>query len=132
MNNEQQPVAWWNPTKDTVSTDPIHRNNPDYVPLYTEPVQREWVGLTSKERFQIQREMEKYYDFVNQCKTVCLPEFAHAIETKLMEKNRIERIVFPTMLRRMWSGSEVQQWLDEHVNGGKHEPKPNQDICGND
>ena len=28
-----------------------------------------------------------------------------------------ERIVFPTMLRKMWSGGEVQQWLDENVNG---------------
>ena len=27
-----------------------------------------------------------------------------------------ERVVFPTMLRKMWSGSEVQAWLDEHVN----------------
>jgi len=25
-------------------------------------------------------------------------------------------IVFPTALRKMWSGSEVQAWLDEHVN----------------
>ena len=29
-----------------------------------------------------------------------------------------ERIVFPAMLRKMWSGGEVQQWLDENVNGG--------------
>ena len=29
-----------------------------------------------------------------------------------------ERIVFPTMLRKMWSGGEVQQWLDENVNEG--------------
>ncbi len=27
-----------------------------------------------------------------------------------------ERVVFPTMLRQMWSGGEVQAWLDEHVN----------------
>lgn len=26
---------------------------------------------------------------------------------------------FPTMLRRMWSGSDVQDWLDKHVNGGQ-------------
>jgi hypothetical protein len=26
------------------------------------------------------------------------------------------RVVFPTMLRKMWSGSEVQAWLDENVN----------------
>ena len=25
-------------------------------------------------------------------------------------------IFFPTMLRKMWSGSEVQAWLDENVN----------------
>ena len=29
-----------------------------------------------------------------------------------------ERIVFPTMLRKMWSGGEVQQWLDKNVNVG--------------
>jgi hypothetical protein len=27
-----------------------------------------------------------------------------------------KRVVFPTMLRKMWSGTEVQAWLDEHVN----------------
>ena len=27
-----------------------------------------------------------------------------------------ERVKFPTMLRKMWSGSEVQAWLDETVN----------------
>jgi ATPase subunit of ABC transporter with duplicated ATPase domains len=27
-----------------------------------------------------------------------------------------QRVVFPTMLRKMWSGSEVQAWLDETVN----------------
>ncbi len=30
-----------------------------------------------------------------------------------------EWVVFPTMLRKMWSGGEVQAWLDEHVNGGE-------------
>jgi hypothetical protein len=28
-------------------------------------------------------------------------------------------LMFPTMLRKMWSGSEVQAWLDENVNGIK-------------
>ena len=27
-----------------------------------------------------------------------------------------KKVVFPTMLRKMWSGSEVQAWLDENVN----------------
>jgi len=31
-----------------------------------------------------------------------------------------ERIVFPTMLRKMWSGTEVQAWLDENVNKEKN------------
>jgi hypothetical protein len=26
------------------------------------------------------------------------------------------RIKFPVALRKMWTGQEVQQWLDEHVN----------------
>ena len=26
-----------------------------------------------------------------------------------------ERIIFPTILRKMWSGGEVQKWLDEYV-----------------
>ena len=30
-----------------------------------------------------------------------------------------ERVVFPTMLRKMWSGGEVQAWLYEHVNKEK-------------
>ena len=30
------------------------------------------------------------------------------------------RVVFPTMLRKMWSGSEVQAWLDENVNKEKN------------
>jgi hypothetical protein len=31
-----------------------------------------------------------------------------------------KRVVFPTMLRKMWSGTEVQAWLDEHVNKEKN------------
>ncbi|CAB4121027.1 hypothetical protein UFOVP10_7 [uncultured Caudovirales phage] len=32
-----------------------------------------------------------------------------------------ERVVFPTMLRKMWSGGEVQAWLDENVNKEKND-----------
>ena len=31
-----------------------------------------------------------------------------------------ERVIFPTMLRKMWSGGEVQAWLDENVNKEKN------------
>jgi len=30
------------------------------------------------------------------------------------------KVVFPTMLRKMWSGGEVQAWLDENVNKGNN------------
>lgn len=28
-----------------------------------------------------------------------------------------KRIIFPTSLRKMWSGTDVQHWLDENANG---------------
>ena len=34
---EQKPVAWWNQSKDSVSTDPVHRHNSDCQPLYITP-----------------------------------------------------------------------------------------------
>jgi len=39
-----------------------------------------------------------------------VPLYTHPKHTK---------VVFPTMLRKMWSGSEVQAWLDENVNKEK-------------
>jgi hypothetical protein len=53
----------------------------------TQVYKRPWVGLTRTERFEIEEAMSKYYDYQHQCKTVCLPEFAAAIEAKLREKN---------------------------------------------
>lgn len=35
---------------------------------------------------------------------------------QMMQLRKRERVVFPTMLRKMWSGGEVQAWLDENVN----------------
>lgn len=35
------------------------------------------------------------------------------------KKPQRTKVVFPTMLRKMWSGSEVQAWLDENVNKEK-------------
>lgn len=52
-----------------------------------EVVKKEWVGLTRAERFEIEKAMSQYYDYRHECKTVCLPEFAAAIEAKLKEKN---------------------------------------------
>lgn len=50
---------------------------------------RGWVGLTRAECLQIEKDMAKYYDYRHECKTVCLPEFAKAIEAKLKEKNEM-------------------------------------------
>ncbi|MNT69035.1 hypothetical protein D3C72_2073140 [compost metagenome] len=36
---------------------------------------------------------------------------------------KAEHIVFPAHLRKMWSGGEVQAWLDNHQ--GITPPKPN-------
>jgi hypothetical protein len=55
--------------------------------LVYQAMPRTWVGLTREDRFQIQKDMSKYYDYQHECKTVCLPEFAEAIEAKLKEKN---------------------------------------------
>ena len=46
---EPEPVAWWNPIKDSVSTDPYYRKNKDCIPLYTAPPKKEWVGLPNDE-----------------------------------------------------------------------------------
>ena len=37
------------------------------------------------------------------------------VESKLNPIRR-PKVLFPTMLRKMWSGAEVQAWLDENVN----------------
>jgi hypothetical protein len=43
-------------------------------------------------------------------------ELEQFINTTSQQPKR-ERVLFPTMLRRMWSGGDVQEWLDKHVNG---------------
>lgn len=32
---------------------------------------------------------------------------------KLIDADKLPK--FPTMLRKMWSGGEVQQWIDENI-----------------
>ena len=73
---QQGPVAWWNKAKDTVSTDPVHRHNPDCQPLYAAPQQRKpWVGLTVEEVDELQSGLSASHADVR------------AIEAKLKEKN---------------------------------------------
>ena len=41
---------------------------------------------------------------------------AYSKRRPLLYAHPPKRVVFPTMLRKMWSGAEVQAWLDEHLN----------------
>lgn len=79
---KQKPVAWWNPKKDTVSCDPVHRHHPDCVPLYTVPPKREWVGLTDEEIGTL-----TVFDGLHHVETPLLADFARAVEAKLKELN---------------------------------------------
>lgn len=45
------------------------------------------------------------------------PDISHAV---LHRPSKRDRVLFPTMLRKMWSGGEVQAWLDENVNKEKN------------
>lgn len=37
-----------------------------------------------------------------------------------MKADAIEELTFPTMLRKMWSGGEVQEWLDQQADISRH------------
>ena len=74
---EQEPVAW-------ISTGParmIHWTSDkpaygdDWIPLYTTPTQREWVGLTKDEILEARWHNKSSY------------KFARVLEAKLKEKN---------------------------------------------
>jgi hypothetical protein len=39
------------------------------------------------------------------------------VDVPLFKSTQRKRVLFPTMLRKMWSGGEVQAWLDNNVNG---------------
>lgn len=43
-----------------------------------------------------------------------------SLEWALVNLAQREWIKFPITLRKMWSGSEVQAWLDENVNKERH------------
>ena len=76
--------------RDMLDAQPVPEISPESLHNILEAMgyaPRPWVGLTRTERFEIEEAMSKYYDYQHQCKTVCLPEFAAAIEAKLKEKN---------------------------------------------
>ena len=70
---EQEPVAWQDPQYKTL-IEP-HKAHPDWIPLYTAPPKREWVGLTRRELDIATLGLEDLSDCYK------------AIEAKLKEKN---------------------------------------------
>ena len=70
---EQEPSAWQDPQYKTL-IEP-HKAHPDWIPLYTAPPKREWVGLTRRELDIATLGLEDLGDCYK------------AIEAKLKEKN---------------------------------------------
>ncbi len=98
---KQEPVAWVENLTDAQPHCVIDLNycsvaqhkrgdHLKYIPLYTDPTPCQTCEALAR--------------------TVMMDQASH--DTRLQR----ERVKFPTMLRKMWSGSEVQAWLDETVN----------------
>ena len=105
---------------------------------FEEKLQRPWVGLTNDERKALERFTEtcddgEGYDVPKQMMqrlaqigvvhhtsggVYSTTEFGRWVIDAAPPQR--ERVVFPTMLRKMWSGGEVQAWLDENVNKEKN------------
>ena len=85
---EQKPVAWISgkslaEVKDFDATAYGRGGFDDAVPLYTEPPQREWVGLTTEQKIGIWEEYSRLTDSI-----IPTPEaLFKVIETLLKEKN---------------------------------------------
>jgi hypothetical protein len=66
---------------------------------------------------------EKTFSAISKLKDIEME--LHRLKNALEMANRAleakrQNVVFPTMLRKMWSGGEVQAWLDENVNKDKN------------
>lgn len=48
-------------------------------------------------------------------KCTCKSTLGHSRSCAMFDESMMAPPKFPTMLRKMWSGAEVQAWLDEHV-----------------
>jgi hypothetical protein len=128
---KQEPVAWMYDFLNTDNRDEVIRNwtTQDYAdierekgfnvrPLYTHPPKKQephsWYSaehdewMTNKTR----KEHEALNSYTHKVGGFDLPLYTTPPQR--------ERVVFPTMLRKMWSGGEVQAWLDENVNKEKN------------
>ena len=79
-----EPVAWLFKRENAmpiITDDPDHKDG-SWIPLYTAPPKKEWVGLTDEEKVEIQA--LKWWDWED---TFDLDGYTRAIEAKLKEKN---------------------------------------------
>ena len=91
LETEQEPVAWitdggkgelwWYQSSKFDEEGNLIGPNPDDIPLYTAPPQREWVGLTDQEINSVCYKRDWTAPWTN-------TTFARAIEAKLREKNK--------------------------------------------
>lgn len=70
--------------------------------------------------FDVEVEGQIIVDWLVMCEKDIEPD-AHNIRALYTAPPPQERIVFPTSIRKMWSGSDVQLWLDANVNGEQHD-----------
>jgi len=90
LETEQEPVAWitnggkgelwWHRSSKFDEEGNLIGPNPDDIPLYTAPPQREWVGLTDQEINSVCYKRDWTAPWTD-------TTFARAIEAKLKEKN---------------------------------------------
>ena len=81
----QEPVAWYYPdgSPDQCTTNKVYAEmEPAWIPLYTTPPQRTWVGLTADEQSFVFDQVKQIVD-----SKPFWVRFADAIEAKLKEKN---------------------------------------------
>jgi len=88
-----KPIAYKEKNSDSIFYDKNNCNG-EYIPLYTAPPRKEWVGLTNEELEEIQYSTDTQVEYITYdegeygMEIEIHPEnFARAIEAKLKEKN---------------------------------------------
>ena len=91
MTDLQEPVAWHEPGAfGNVTTHKQWAKENGWMPLYTAPPKKEWVGLSDEEIQKLQHQkLEERWLYVEPKVSTrhYLQMFARAIEAKLKEKN---------------------------------------------
>jgi len=73
-----------------------------------------WRDVSNKAQPAIQAGRQAIAELESQESVACVNGCSKFF--KYAKPQQRTKIVFPTMLRKMWSGGEVQAWLDENVN----------------